>query len=122
MATTLSLRSLLDNDKLMGPNFDRWYQKLKIILEHERILYVIMDPTPEEPALNAKGMVRDTYQKWLNDRTTIRCIMLAAMNDEFSRRFKNTQPQEMLQMLNDSFGMPDDVERHKLVVPFSMLG
>ena len=71
MATTLSLWSLLDNDKLMGPNFDSWYQKLKIILEHERILYVVTDPAPEEPAPNVRGMVRDTYQKWLNDRTTV---------------------------------------------------
>ena len=39
--------------------------------------------------------------------------MLAAMNDEFSRWFENAQPQEMLQMLNNSFGTPDDVERHK---------
>ena len=39
--------------------------------------------------------------------------MLVAMNDEFSRRFENAQPQEMLQMLNDSFGTPNDVERHK---------
>ena len=113
MATTLSLQSLLDNDKLMGPNFDSWYRKLKIILEHEQILYVVTDPAPEEPAPNASKAIRDTYLKWLNDRTTVRCIMLAAMNDEFSRRFENVQPQEMLQMLNDSFGTPDDVERHK---------
>ena len=72
-----------------------------------------MDPTPEEPTSNARGTVRDTYQKWLNDRTIVRCIMLAVMNDEFSRRFENAQPQEMLQMLSDSFGTPDDVERHK---------
>ena len=39
--------------------------------------------------------------------------MLVAMNDEFSRRFENVQPQEMLQMLNDSFGTPNDVKRHK---------
>ena len=26
---------------------------------------------------------------------------------------RNAQPQKMLQMLNDSFGMPDDIERHK---------
>ena len=39
--------------------------------------------------------------------------MLAAMNDEFNCRFENIQPQEMLQILNDSFGMPDDIERHK---------
>ena len=36
------------------------------------------------------------------------------MNDEFSHRFENAQPQNMLQMLNESFGMPDDVERHKM--------
>ena len=63
MATSLSLRSLLDNDKLVGPNFDSWYRKLKIVLEHEWILHVIMDPAPEEPAANARGTVRDTYQK-----------------------------------------------------------
>ena len=63
MATHMSLRSLLDNDKLMGPNFDSWYRKLRIVLEHERILYVIIDPAPEEPPLTARGTARDTYQK-----------------------------------------------------------
>ena len=63
MATTLSLWSLLDNDKLMGPNFDSWYRKLKIVLEHERILYVVTDLVLEEPAPNVKGTVRDNYQK-----------------------------------------------------------
>ena len=53
MATTLSLWSLLDNDKLIESNFDSWYRKLKIILEHERILHVITDDAPEEPAPNA---------------------------------------------------------------------
>ena len=57
----MSLRSLLDNDKLVDPNFDNWYRKLIIVLEHERILYVINDPAPEEPPLNACGTARDTY-------------------------------------------------------------
>ena len=88
MSSNLSLRSLLDNEKLNGPNFDSWYRRLRIVLEHERILYVISDPAPEIPAANARGSVRDTYQKWLSDRTTVRCIMLAVMNDEFSRKFE----------------------------------
>ena len=67
MATTLLLRSLLDSDKLMGLNFDSWYRKLKIVLEYERILYVLTDPTLEEPAPNAHSTIRDTYQKWLNN-------------------------------------------------------
>ncbi len=113
MATNLSLRSLLDNDKLTGPNFNNWLRKLKIVLEHERILYMITDPAPEQLAGNAWGTIRETYQKWLNDRITVRCIMLAAMSDEFSRRFENAQHEEIVQVLNKSFGTPDDVERHK---------
>ena len=79
MATTLLLQSLLDSDKLMELNLDSWYQKLKIVLEHERILYVLINSVPKEPASNARSTVQDTYQKWLNDRTTVRCIMLAVI-------------------------------------------
>ena len=113
MSTTLSLRSLLDSEKLVGHNFGSWFRKLKIVLEHERILYVITDPASKEPDGTARGSLRDTYQKWLNDRTTVRCVMLASMSDEFSRRFESAQPQEIIQMLSDSFGAPDDAERYK---------
>ena len=113
MANTLSLRSLLDSDKLIGPNFDSWYRKLKIMLEHEKILYVFMDQAPEEPAANAPHVARDTYMKWLNDHTTVCCMMRAAMNDELSHKFEDAQPEEMIQMLNESFGTPEDAKRYK---------
>ena len=74
---------------------------------------MIMDPALEEPAINAHGTVRDTYQKWLSDRTTVCCTMLAAMSDEFSCRFETAQRKDMLQVLEDAFGTPNDVERHK---------
>ena len=113
MATSLSLRSLLDKDKLVGSNFSSWYRKFKIVLEHEWILFVIMDLAPEELAANAHGTVRDTNQKWLSDRTMMRCIMLAAMSDEFNGKFEMAQPKDMLQVLEDAFGTPDDMERCK---------
>ena len=75
---------------------------------------MITDPTPEQPAPNVCGIVRDTYLKWTNDRTTVRCIMLASMNDEFSRKFEEAQPEQILQMLKESFRMPDDVERYRV--------
>ena len=57
IASNLSLRSLLDNEKHTGPNFDNWYRKLKIVLKHERILYVITDLAHEEPAPNVRKYV-----------------------------------------------------------------
>ena len=116
MSSNLLLRSLLDNEKLKGPNFDSWYRKLRIVLEHERILYVITDLAPEISSANARSSVRDTYQKWVSDRTTVHCIMLVAMNDEFNRKFEEAQPEEILQKLKESFGTPDDVERYRVPV------
>ena len=89
IANTLSLHMLLDSDKLTESNFDSWYQKLKIILEHERILYVLMDEVSEESAVNALRTTKDTYMKSLNNQTTLRCVMRAAMNDELSCKFKD---------------------------------
>ena len=104
----------MDSDKLIGPNFNSWYQKLKIVLEHERILYIFTDEVLEESAANAPRAMRDTYMKWLNDRMTVPCMMRAAMNDEFSHKFEDAQPKENIQMLNESFDIPEDAERHKI--------
>ena len=35
------------------------------------------------------------------------------MNDELSYKFEDAQPEEMIQILNESFDTPEDVERHK---------
>ena len=114
MANTLSLCSLLDNSKLTEPNFDSWYHKLKIMLEHEKILYVLTDPASEEPTVNAYGAVRDAFQKWLNNRMMVHCIIRATMNDEFSRKFEDAQPEAIFQILYEYFGIPEDAERYKI--------
>ena len=36
------------------------------------------------------------------------------MNDELSHKFEDTQPKEIIQILNESFDTPEDVERHKI--------
>ena len=46
-----------------------------------------MDLASKIPAPNADAIVRDTYQKWLNDCMTVCCIIRAAIYDEFSCKF-----------------------------------
>ena len=53
IATYTSLMSLLDNDKLLGPDFDSWYRNFRIVLKHDGIVYVINDPAPERKVLSA---------------------------------------------------------------------
>ena len=68
-----------------------------------------MDFAPEVPASNADVMVRDTYQKWLNDCMTVHCIMRTAISDEFSCKFNDAQSKEILQILNKSFDTFEDL-------------
>ena len=35
------------------------------------------------------------------------------MNGKLSHKFEDAQPEEIIQMLNESFGTLEDVERHK---------
>lgn len=113
MTSNLSLCSLLESDQLIGSNFNSWLRKLKIVLEYKRILYILTDPALEQPASNSHATIKDTYQKWISDQTMIRCIMLDMINDEFSHRFENAHPKEMIQVLNKSFGILDNIKRHK---------
>ena len=75
---------------------------------------MITNPVPEVPPISARSSIRDTYLKWVSDWTTVRCIMMAVMNDEFSCWFEEAQPYEILQKLKESFSMLDDVERYKV--------
>ena len=50
---TMSLRSILEKDKLNGTNFLDWYRNLRIVLRQERKEYILDQPIPEESAINA---------------------------------------------------------------------
>ena len=52
--------------------------------------------------------------KWLNDRMTVHCVMRAATNNELSRKFEDVQSEEIIQILNESFDISEDAERHKI--------
>ena len=52
-ASNLSLRSILEKDKLNGTNFLDWYRNLRIVLKQERKEHVLDQPVPNEPAASA---------------------------------------------------------------------
>ena len=54
---TLSLRSVLEKDKLNGTNFLDCYKNLRIVLMQEKKLYVLDEPILEELATRLKGML-----------------------------------------------------------------
>ena len=97
---TLSLRSVLEKDKLSGSNFLDWQRNLRIVLRQERKLYVLDGPVPEQPPLSATPRVdRDAYQKHLNDAVDVRCLMLALMTFELQKQHEAMDAFDMIEHL-----------------------
>ena len=74
---TMSLRSILEKDKLNGTNFLDWYRNLRIVLKHERKEYILDQPIANDPKAQ-----KDAYNKHLNDSTDVTCVMLGCMESE----------------------------------------
>ena len=76
---TLSLRLVLEKDKLNGTNFLDWHKNLRIVLMQERKLYVLDEPILEEPTTNAPRAQRDTYIMHQNDSIDVKCFIRATV-------------------------------------------
>ena len=53
MSSGNPLRSILDANKLTGPNYEDWFRNLRIVLMSEKITYVLEDNIPLEPPVDA---------------------------------------------------------------------
>ncbi|VFR02650.1 unnamed protein product [Cuscuta campestris] len=63
----LTLRSILDKDKLNGTNFVDWQRNLSIVLRMDEKEYVLQKPIPPAPPANALKAVKDAYEKHVKD-------------------------------------------------------
>ncbi|GMI63428.1 hypothetical protein HRI_000012100 [Hibiscus trionum] len=79
---TLSLRSILEKDKLNGINFLDWFRNLRIVLKQEKKEYVIEELVPDEPVATASRADKDKFKKHMDDMLDVGCLMLASMTPE----------------------------------------
>ena len=100
---TLSLRSLLEKEKLNGTNFLDWFRNLRIVLKQERKQYVIEEPVPIEPASNAPRAEKDKFKKHMDDMIDVGCLMLATMSPELQKQHEDMLAYEMLQNLREIY-------------------
>ncbi|KAJ9565973.1 hypothetical protein OSB04_001939 [Centaurea solstitialis] len=108
----LSLRSILEKDKLTGPNFLDWERNLQIVLRHERKWYVLEEPLGEAPPANASTAIRNAYQKRSDDLLDVGCLMLATMSPELQTGLMNTNAYDMIRQLRDMFQTQARTERY----------
>ncbi|KAK9002667.1 hypothetical protein V6N11_060251 [Hibiscus sabdariffa] len=99
----LSLRSLLEKEKMNGINFLDWFRNLRIVLKQERKEYVIEEPVPDEPIANAHRADKDKFKKHLDDMLDVSCLMLATMSPELQKQHEDMNAYNMIQNLKEIY-------------------
>ncbi|KAK8557826.1 hypothetical protein V6N12_010050 [Hibiscus sabdariffa] len=110
---TISLRSLLEKEKLYGINFLDWFRNLRIVLKQERKEYVIEEPVLDEPAANAPRTDKDKFKKHMDDMVDVGCLMLATMGSELQKQHENMVAYEMIQNLKEIYEGQARQERYE---------
>ncbi|KAI3698995.1 hypothetical protein L2E82_42959 [Cichorium intybus] len=114
-----SILSLCSKVLLNGTNYNDWIRNIKMALRYDNKEYVLetelvdINPetaTPEEIAL---------YQKHSDDATKVACIMIATMNPELQRIYKDYWPFEMHKELAEKFRKQERIERCEVVKDFT---
>ncbi|KAL4296190.1 hypothetical protein GQ457_12G014310 [Hibiscus cannabinus] len=83
---TISLRSLLEKEKLNGINFLDWFRNLRIVLKQER-----------------KEADNDKFKKHMDDMLDVGCLMLATMTPELQKQHEDMVAYEMIQNLEEIY-------------------
>jgi len=112
MASNVSnniLRSLIEKEKLSEPNFLDWHRNMRIVLTHEKKLYALDEPIPEEPP--AEAPQRDAYNKNLNDSVEVSCILVATMTPKLQKHYEGMTAFDMIDHLTTLYEEQDRHER-----------
>ncbi|KAK8597134.1 hypothetical protein V6N12_065610 [Hibiscus sabdariffa] len=110
---TISLRSLLEKEKLNDINFLDWFRNLRKVLKQERKEHVIEEPVPDEPAANAPRADKDKFKKYMDDMVDVGCLMLATMDSELQKQHENMVAYEMIQNLKEIYEGQARQERYE---------
>ena len=79
MTPNINLRSILEANKLTGPNYIDWLRNLKIVLRSEKLTYVMEKSVPPTLAGNVSTAGHEAYLKHAEDMDVACGIMLASM-------------------------------------------
>ena len=108
----LNLRSILESNKLIGPNFMDWMRNLKIVVRVEKLGYVLDTPFPKAPNESASRAAIAAYEKHKESYDSAQCIMLASMNSELQKQCEKLDAYTMIMYLKELFEAQARSERY----------
>ena len=80
MASFNALVAILNQNKLTGSNYVVWKRNLDIVLTAEEHKYVLTQPCPSFPSLDAPLEEKQRYDRWQKSNEMAKCYILASIS------------------------------------------
>ena len=79
MASFNHLAMILNKKPLDGNNFEDWKTNLYIVLDYEKIKFVLDTPKPTILEAGANDITKTEHVTWENANTSLQCYILASV-------------------------------------------
>ena len=104
MASFNPLAMILSQKPMDGNNYSEWKTNLYIVLDFEKLKFVLTTPKPNEPAANASDQVRKDYENWDKANISVRCYILVSVASHLKGQISHLESgAEMIQTLDKMF-------------------
>ena len=110
------LAMILNKKPLDGNNFEDWKTNLYIVLDYEKIKFVLDTPKPAIPEVGANDITKTEHATWENVNTSLRCYILASVVGHLRQQITPLDSGvEMLQSLEGMFAKSTAFERQAAI-------
>ena len=116
MASFNPIAMILNKKPLDGNNFEDWKMNLYIVLDYEKINFVLDTPKSAIPEAGANDIKKTVHASWENANTLFRCYILASVVGHLRQQITPLDSGvEMLQSLEGMFAKSTAFKRQAAI-------
>ena len=104
MSSSNLLARIFDTNRLTGTNYKDRLQNLRIVLNSEKLIYVLDQEVPALPARPSADQ-RAALKKWIDEDNKVKYYILASMSNDLQQQHEDMRTtREMLVHLQELYG------------------
>ena len=105
MASFSPLVTILNQNKLTGSNYVDWKRNLDIVLIAKEHKFVLNQPCPNFPSLDAPSGEKQQYDHWQKSNELAKCYILASISNVLQHQMQDVElASDIMLSLKEMFG------------------
>ena len=105
MASFSPLVTILNQNKLIGSNYVDWKRNLNIFLTTKEHKYMLSQPCPNFPSLDAPLGEKQRYDRWQKSNEMAKCYILVSISNVLQHQMQDVElASDIMLSLKEMFG------------------